>query len=372
MKRFLMWIVFAAALCGCATETAESLGERYWQTKAEADRVAWVEALDREGHDFSKRYKADYGPRGIYKFNKEVRLASFVITKSIAEKLGKDTFDEMTPDGPVHFEWTRRDDGTVDYRSSAPTNWEVYVHAYGDKSRKNPIDEANVNYFTRLSDGRELELMLMHHREEWKIAGPYADYPFPTNEIAAANNFSYALYEAFQQLGFAQTNAVPEGRVWLATFYSNYPNGHTDFPPHFHIGIACRDGNQTHHFYVRREDGRVTSDCYQDMSRVIDVWDRAVEFKLGDEFPAFDGRGRVVFRVKLLPDGTGLDILSPEHGRLARVASPSPKDFVDVLLPDGEAWRRVSRVMIQDDPHAGVLITPEGTIRYDPKTGRRK
>ena len=370
-KILLMSALAAMAMTGCRTKSAAELGERYWQTKDEGDRRAWIEALDREGHDFSKRYKVDYGPRGIYKFNLESRLASFVITKAIAEKLGRDTFDKTTPDGPVHFEWTRRDDGSVDYRCSAPTNWEVFVRAYGDKSQKNPIAEANVNYLTRLSTERSLELLLMHHRKEWKIAGPYKDYPFPTNEIAAANNFSYALYEAFKLLGFDRDGSVPDGRIWLATFYSNFPNGHTDFPPHFHIGITCRDGSQTHHFYVRPENGRVSADCYQDMSKVIDVWDRAVEFKPGDEFPAYDGRGRVVFRVTLLKDESGLEICTPDRDRRVRVSSPTPTKFVDVSVRAEGRWSCVRRISVADDPHAGVMLTPDGEVRYDPMTGKR-
>ena len=364
-------IVAALALGGCALPSATELGERYWRTKAESDRVAWIEALDREGHDFSRRYTADYGERGVYKFNREVRLACFVITKSIAERLGEDAFDEMTPDGPVHFEWKRKDDNTVDYRYSAPTNWEVFVRAYGNRSRRNPVEEANVHLSTSISSEGCLSLTIMHHREEWK-AGPYADYPFPTNEIRAANNFAFGLREAFRRLGFARDGAVRDGRIWLATFDSNFPDGHTDFPPHFHIGLSCRDGSQVHHFYIRREDGRITSDCYQDMSNVIDVWDRAVEFLPGGEFPAFDGHGRVAFRVRMLEGGTGLEILSPDGSARMRVSSDCPKDGVEVFEFADGMWKPVTTISIVDDSHAGVMRVPEGEIRYDPATGKRK
>jgi hypothetical protein len=32
-----------------------------------------------------------------------------------------------------------------------------------------------------------------------------------------------------------------------------------------------RNSTQVHHFYVDPQNGRLTSDCYQDMSRVMDV-----------------------------------------------------------------------------------------------------
>ena len=370
MKR-MTGIAALLLLAGCATETATSLGERYWRTKSEADRAAWVAALDREGHDFSKRYKADYGERGIYKFNRESKLACFVITKSIAERLGKDTFDETTEDGPVHFEWTRKDDGTVDYSYSAPTNWDVFVKAYGSKGERNPIEAANkTSLSTSFDKEGAVSCSLFHHREEW-LAGPHAKHPFPTNEIAAVNNFTLALREAFRRMGFDKPESL-DGSVWIGTFQSHFPNGHTDFPAHFHICVNCRDGQQVHHFYVRPEDGRITSDCYQDMSKVIDVWDRAVEFKPGDEFPVFDGHGHVALRVQLLEDGLGLELRSPDRTRRVRLASPTPKDYVDVQVPEGDGWRRTTRVVVTDDSHAGVLRTPEGEIRYDPDTGKRR
>ena len=371
MKGTLGVLLGALAVGGCMTEDAVSLGERYWRTKSEADRAAWVAALDREGHDFSKRYVADYGDRGVYKFNRDSRLACFVITKAIAERLGKDTFDETTDDGPLHFEWSRKDDGTVDFRYSAPTNWDVFVKAYGNKSQRNPIEEANKTPLqTNLPKEGVVSCSIFHHRADW-MAGPYANRPFPTNEIAVANNFTLALREAFRRLGFDRKEAF-DGNVWLGTFQSHYPNGHTDFPPHFHICVNCRDGNQVHHFYTRPSDGRITSDCYQDMSKVIDVWDRAVEFKPGDAFPVYDGRGQVALRVRLLPEGTGLELATADRVRRVRLSSSAPKDFVDVEVPAGGGWERVRRVVVRDDLAAGVLETPEGVIRYDPKTGKAK
>ena len=352
-------------------ETAAELGARYWRTKSEADRFAWVSALEREGHDFKRRYRPDYGPRGIYKFNRAAKLACFVITKEISEKLGKDVFDAETAEGPVHFEWTRQPDGAVDYRYTAPTNWDVFVQAYRAKKEKNPKPEANISFSTSFPRRGVASLSIAHHRPDW-VAGPYANYPFPTNEIRAIDNFAFAVREALPLLGFDKPETFAEGSVWIGTFDSNFPNGHTDFPPHFHIGLSCRDGSQVHHFYIRREDGRITSDCYQDMSNVIDVWDRAVEFLPGGEFPAFDGHGRVAFRVRMLEGGTGLEILLPDGSARMRVSSDCPKDGVEVFEFTDGMWKPVTAISIVDDSHTGVMRVPEGEIRYDPDTGKRK
>ena len=353
-----------------AGATAAELGERYWRTKSEDDRLAWVTALDGEGHDFSKRYTPDYGPRGIYKFNRDARLACFVITRDIAERLGSDTIDLDTPEGPIHFVWKRGADGAVEYTQSAPTNWDVFVTAYRAPKKGNPKPEANISFKTGFPRLGPLSLTIMHHRPDW-VAGPYANYPFPSNEVAAANNFVFAAREALVRLGFGRKEAL-DGTIWLGTFDSNFPKGHTDFPPHFHIIPHTRDGQQVHHFYIRREDGRITSDCYQDMSRVIDTWDRAVTFRPGDEFPCYDGGGRVAFRVKMLADGTGLELASSDRERCLRIASARPCDSVDVLERTGDGWRTVSTVRVTDDSLAGVMETPDGTVRYDPATGRRK
>ena len=358
-----------AAAAGAANAGAAVLGERYWRTKAEADRLAWVTALDREGHDFKKRYVPDYGPRGIYKFNREAKLACFVITKAIAEKLGKDSFDAETAEGPVHFEWARQADGTLEYKYTAPTNWDVFVKAHGAKPQKNPKPEANISFSTSFPRKGVATTGVAHHREDW-TAGPYAGYPFPTNEIKAADNFVFAVREALPLLGLDRPEAM-EGSVWLGTFDSNFPNGHTDFPPHFHVIPCCRDGKQVHHFYVRREDGRITSDCYQDMSTVIDVWDRAVTLQPGTEFPCYDGKGRVAFRVKMIADGTGLELLSPDRARRVRVAGDRPCDAVKVEVAENGTWRTARTVSVRDDPRAGVMETPDGTVRYDPATGKR-
>ena len=348
-------------------ETAAELGARYWRTKAEGDRLAWLTALDREGHDFTKRYVPDYGPRGIYKFNRETRIACFVITKEIAERLGRDSFDAETDDGPVHFEWARQADGKIVHAYAAPTNWEVVVRGHGVRKERNPKPEANVGFRTPIPEKGVVVMSVMHHREDW-MAGPYAGLPFPTNEIRATDNFAFAVREALPLIGLDRPEAM-DGTVWTGTFDSNFPDGHTDFPPHFHIIPSCRDGQQVHHFYVRREDGRITSDCYQDMSTVIDVWDRTVEFLPGSEFPCYDGKGRVAFRVGMLADGTGLELMSPDRTRRVRIAGKRPCDAVKVEVCEGGGWKTVRTITVTDDPYAGVMETPEGTIRYDPATG---
>lgn len=433
--------------------TAAELGERFQRTQSEADRAAWVDALDREGHDFKRRARAKIGERGIYKFNRESKLVYVVLRKT--EKPGDSWDEDVAPDGRIHFEWKRKPNGGIDYSYTAPTNWDVFVSAYpGEVTRYaakvvkadyrigDPMPEvkmpegwrivkgeeysgANVReaFFTFEKDGTNqpppmvslnwngvkirsvhgardavvdgetarfvptarkapmgfgtgfprigaIATSVVHHIPGMQ-AGPYRDYPFPSNEVAAADNFVFALRDGFRRIGFDKKEAM-DGHVWLGTFDSHFPNGHTDFPPHFHIIANARDGQQVSHFYVDRADGRITADHMQDMSRVMDVWDRVFRHAPGDEWPAYDGKGRVAYRVKILPDGTGLQIWTGDRSKTFRVAGKRPCDGVDVLLPDGDSWRSVLHVAVKDDPVNGVMETPDGVVRYDPVTGARK
>ena len=355
---------------GCAIpHTSAEWAARYWQTKAPADRAAWIRALDQEGHDFSQHYTPDYGEDGIYKFNRDARLACFVITKEIAERRREGALSVQTREGPFDFEWKLQDDGTVDYRHSAPTNWDVFVRVWNPaRPERNPKPEANIHFWTPFPQRGAVAFEIAHHRPDW-AAGPYAGRPFPTNEIRAVNNFAFALREALPLVGFDRAEAY-DGALWVGTFDSNFPDGHTDFPPHFHLTANCRDGLQVHHYYPRQEDGRLTMDCFQDMSNVIDVWDRAVEFRPGDAFPYYDGHGNEALRVTMLPDGTGLELATPSGDRRVRVSGVRPCEGVSVLEWKDGAWAEVRAVAVRDDPVAGVMQTPEGEVRYDPASGR--
>ena len=209
-------------------------------------------------------------------------------------------------------------------------------------------------------------LGLAHHIKGMQ-AGPYRNVPYPENEIRAGYNFAFALREGFLHLGFGQKDAIAGGKVVLMGFDSHYPNGHPDFPAHFHIINDCRDGNQVSHFYMDPATGRITSDCFQDMNRPSDCWDRVWEHRPGDAWPMFDGCANVIYTAKILEDGTGLEIVST-NGAAFRVAGKRPCEKVDLRFRDGEDWRLVRTVSVEDDPVRGVMRTPYGDWVYDPDT----
>lgn len=66
MKQLLLVLVLASAgLMATEQETAAALGERFQKTRAPADKLAWYQALEREGHDFSKRMRTPVDARGV-------------------------------------------------------------------------------------------------------------------------------------------------------------------------------------------------------------------------------------------------------------------------------------------------------------------
>ena len=62
---------------------------------------------------------------------------------------------------------------------------------------------------------------------------------------------------------------------------------------------------------------------------------------------------------------------SPPRGPHVRGCGTRPCIAVNVYEPNGSDWHLVKSITITDDPVNGILSTPEGTIRYDPDTGRR-
>ena len=129
MKQLLMVLVLASAgLMAIGQETAAALGERFQKTRAPADKLVWYQALEREGHDFSKRVRTPVNARGIYKLNRKSRLACLVFRKT--DRAGDSWDEDLGPDGTLHVEWTRKPNGGIDYSYTAPTNWDVFVSAY--------------------------------------------------------------------------------------------------------------------------------------------------------------------------------------------------------------------------------------------------
>ena len=110
------------------------LGERFQKTRDPADKLAWHKALAEERHDFSKRARSRIDSRGLYKLNKDSKVACLVFRKT--ERPGGSWDEDLGEDGTLHVDWKRRPNGAIDVKYTAPTNWDVFVNAYhGDVTR---------------------------------------------------------------------------------------------------------------------------------------------------------------------------------------------------------------------------------------------
>ena len=88
---------------------------------------------------------------------------------------------------------------------------------------------------TSIDYGENVNLILFHN---WIIrrAGKYRSGSWPANEIQAQLNYLLAAREVCFDMGLAE---APDpgfvGSVGLYGFETNFPHGHVDYPPHFHI-----------------------------------------------------------------------------------------------------------------------------------------
>ena len=229
-----------------------------------------------------------------------------------------------------------------------------------------------VGMWTPVSEEGCLSLGVTHHLPGMQ-AGPYRNVPYPEKEISSSFNFLFALRDGFRRLGFDRAGALRGGKILLSGFDSHYPNGHGDFPAHFHIINDCRDGNQVCHFYMDAATGRLTQDHFQDMNKPAGCWDRVYLHSPGDRWEMYDGYAAVAYVVKMLEDGSGLEVSLPDGTLAFRAAGATPCECVSLHVrgEDG-AWRHAGDYRVADDPVKGVLTAPGETILYDPDTSRRR
>ena len=194
----------------------------------------------------------------------------------------------------------------------------------------------------------------------------------PEKEINAGFNLLFALRDGFRMLGFDKVGSLKGGKILLSGFDSHYPNGHADFPAHFHIINDCRDGSQVSHFYMDPTTGRLTQDHFQDMNKPAGCWDRVYVHFPGDKWEMYDGYANAAYAIKMLDDGTGLEVSLPNGQGAFRAAGSMPCECVSLQIRDSDGtWRHVGEYRVEDDPSTGVMTVGDETIRYDPDTSRR-
>ena len=226
--------------------------------------------------------------------------------------------------------------------------------------------------------------MGIFHNVEGLQAGKYRGIPYPKNEIQAHLNYLFAAREMMREMGFTDSEDSVKGTINLYGFETNFPNGHVDFPPHFHIMLMW-NGWQDNHFchYILNEKGRIIHNSAQVMENGITIREKTGIQPLGStmEFP--DATGKIRFSVYLREDGTGLEMSVPGMKKQAMIRSENSAASVSCFVREdsNSPWIFASESKVQDDSRAGILRVEtkekDGNLRkeiwhYDPNTGSLK
>jgi len=234
-------------------------------------------------------------------------------------------------------------------------------------------------FTTGLAEGA-LRITVFHNVEGVQH-GLYRDRPYPAAEVRAQNNWLFAARELFRKAGLADTNATEGAFVQLFGFESNFPNGHVDAPPHFHVMLMWNGWkeNNVGHYHL---DGKgLIKDNDFLVCGNVPGYPRAGYFqqKLGETTCYNAPYGKTLFTLEMLRDGTGLVFRRPGVSGEYQLGSADPVSSVVVSFREDAVhpWRGLACVSAADDSVAGVLTVTtvaDGrsvteTIRYNPDTG---
>ena len=257
------------------------------------------------------------------------------------------------------------------------------VQRDGDRVRfKMRKGRAPTSVKTSLDDG--FIHMAVFHNWEARRAGLYRAGPWPANAIQAQLNFLFAAREVCRAMGYAH-GADPgfTGDIRLYGFESNFPNGHEDHPPHFHIMLAWPGWLNTQAAHFRLDpDGRILRNELQaDDGRKVSRRD----FAPGDVCPMRDRNGKVGFELIVTEGGRGVIMRraagGPEYRLGPDAKSGSAINAVEVSRRQSTAsdWEPLCRVRATDDAARGEMnirvraaggVEQKETICYDPDTGQ--
>lgn len=231
--------------------------------------------------------------------------------------------------------------------------------------------------------GRNVHMVIQHNWDA-RRAGPYRKGPWPAKAIQSQLNYLFAAREAAKAMGLADA-ADPGfiGDVRLYGFETNFPNGHVDHPPHFHIMLGWPGwlGTQATHFRLDA-DGLIDHNSWQmDDGKKL----KSHTYSRGEVCPCRDREGKVGFELTVAGDGTGViwrwPKSSDEYLLRAEPESGSAVNGVQVArrrAPDA-MWEQVCLVRAEDAADRGemrIVVRPVNgpeqveVMRYDRDTGR--
>ena len=215
--------------------------------------------------------------------------------------------------------------------------------------------------------GVELRL---EHADPARRAGDYALGEFPMVQRKAASNLEFGLLEAIRRLGLDHyVDDRNLGRLFLMGFDTNYPHGHHDSPPHFHLALWLPNyrgnGSLIPHFYLTPQ-GLITNSIVMPYDWPI----KSAEYKPGEPFPVTDMLARPVYSLTITPEGW-LNIARFDGMQCS--LEPLKKGFDSGVRVSCPNFSTLS-IQVDDDIQAGeIRESIDGkkpqVFHYDPDTG---
>lgn len=214
-----------------------------------------------------------------------------------------------------------------------------------------------------------IELRL-EHGDRRRRAGDYAAGDFPDVQRDAASNLEFGLLEAIRRLGLDHyVDDQNLGRLFLMGFDTNYPHGHHDSPPHFHLALWLPNyrggGSLIPHFYLTPQ-GLVSNSLVTPYDWPV----KPAEYKSGEVFTATDMLARPVYSITITQEGwLNLSRFDGQACSLKPIASgfDSGAEVRCPSFPD-------LAVKVDDDiDHGEIRESINGKVaqvfHYDPDTG---
>jgi len=264
----------------------------------------------------------------------------------------------------------------------------VYGHSDGFKKTEQGVtfkmsaSRAPMGVFTEIPFGA-VRLGVFHNWDV-RVAGPYRSIAYPESEIKAQLNYMIGSLEVCRAYGWTETTE-PDfvDHINIYGFETCFPNGHQDFPPHFHIMLAWdgwKAANVAH--YILDDQGMILKNNFWILHKNEDIF-----YKRGDVCPFEDKTGNVIFENQILPDGSGLVFrrIGADKEYLIHGGKNGATESVDIAfrkVSDNEnsEWVFLCNCRANDDAINGVFnavseyadgTRQEISFKYDPDTGQK-
>ena len=213
---------------------------------------------------------------------------------------------------------------------------------------------------------------LVFHNNETRRAGAYADGPWPEAGVRSHLNHLCAARQALIRLGLTGEDRGFKEQFNLYGFETNFPRGHVDHPPHFHIMMNWEKWDDVQVTHYRLDDkGRITHNdwqCHGEHKR----------YGVGEMCKLTLPDGRCVLELTITPD-RNLQLHRPGGPKVElRPDRDTGDPSVAIEVVGGE--HRLVTASADDNVREGVLTvtyvhhdeTPPRTVtetyRYDPDT----